>query len=178
MFPAPLTPTPPPATASRAPYAAGGQLPLDSGSGYFVSAMGVKAVDNQLLASILSRISNPALREQYQTRVELNGEGGRALLRIFNSELAIVPIGVSNLTLGDIELMFHTGIPDFTRANVIAFHLKLDKLNLQLPHHLRISDDSLAAKYAAMSVHYDAEIIQQIWGDQHSEDRWSHYWDC
>ncbi len=124
--------------------------------------MGVKDMDDQLLAAILALFDSPSLREVYQTRVELAGEGGRALLRILHAELANMPIGVSNLTLGKIDLMFQQGIPDFTRTNVATFHLALDELNSQLPPHLRVSDGSLVAKYAAMSVHYDAEIIQKM----------------
>ena len=40
-----------------------------------------------------------------------------------------------------------------------------------------MSKEELAGLDAALSKN-DAEIIQQNWGDQHSVDRWSHYWDC
>ena len=40
-----------------------------------------------------------------------------------------------------------------------------------------MSKEELAGLDAALGKN-DAEIIQQIWGDQHSEDRWSHCWDC
>jgi hypothetical protein len=40
-----------------------------------------------------------------------------------------------------------------------------------------MSKEELAGLDAALSKN-DAEIIQQNWGDQHSEDRWSHCWDC
>jgi hypothetical protein len=69
---------------------------------------------------------------------------------------------VSNLSLNKIELEFQQGIPDFTRTHVSAFHLRIDKLNLQLPLRLRITDGSLAAKYAAMTVHFDANLAQQL----------------
>jgi hypothetical protein len=40
-----------------------------------------------------------------------------------------------------------------------------------------MSKEELAGLDAALGKN-DAEIIQQNWGDQHSVDRWSHYWDC
>ena len=124
--------------------------------------MGIEQADLSLLAAILAFFDSPSLREEYENRVNAEGGGGRALLRILRVEHDNVPLGVCNATIAKIDLAFQQGIPDFTRPHVSAFHLRVDKLNSQLPAGLRITEASLAAKYAAMFVHFDPEVNQKI----------------
>ena len=99
------TPSTPPGMGA-APSTPSGQLPLAAHSDYVISAMGIEQADLSLLAAILAFFDSPSLREEYENRVNAEGGGGRALLRILRVEHDNVPLGVCNATIAKIDLAF------------------------------------------------------------------------